>query len=122
PREAVPLCSSLIFVRLLCHAHDAELTLPLHGVNAGDLLAHRAEPSVALQLTGGGLEAEVEQLDLRLRQLPVELFLCRGPQIRCGQGLSHHASVTSGLTKLAPDEHSIGSLCVVAITPPSLLA
>src|SRR5579864_2441511 len=91
-----------LLLELLLQAHDPELALPLHGVDAGDLLAHGAEPSVALQLAGGRLEAEIEQLDLGLRQLVVELFLARAPQISSDQALSHHASPTSRLTNFAP--------------------
>jgi hypothetical protein len=64
---------------------------------------------VALQLARRGLEAQVEQLDLRLGQLVVQLC---SPEARRSaatfQCLGHHASPTSRLTNL----HFIGSLCM----------
>jgi hypothetical protein len=66
---------SLIVIRLFRNRHDAELPFPLHRVDAGDLLADGAQPPVALQLAGGRLEPEVEQLDLGLGELAVQLFL-----------------------------------------------
>src|SRR5216683_456316 len=112
--------------------------LESHGrlrVDAGDLLADGTEPSMALQLAGRGLEAEVEQLRLRLGQLVVELFLGGVAQFAGGKGLSHHASPSPGgsgglsprasrarFTNFAPcSKQSMGSLCV-NITPHQPLA
>src|SRR5262249_18287412 len=75
-------------------------------VDAGDLLADLPQPAVALKLAGGGLEPQVEQLDLRLGQLVLELFLARHPQVSGDQSLGHYASPTSRFTNL----HFIGSL------------
>src|SRR5262249_61026271 len=95
----------------LGNGHDAQLTLALHRVDAGDLLADGAQPPVALQLAGRGLETEVEQLRLRLGQLVVELFLGGVPQVSGDQALSHHASPTSRLTNFGPcGKQSIGSM------------
>src|SRR5262249_29229566 len=119
PREAcsavsfttgsVTATDSLIGVRLLLfHDDDAELAFALHGVDARDLLAHGAQPPVALQLPGGRLETEVEQLDLGLGQLELQLILGGGSQVSGNQSLGHHASPTSRFTNL----HFIGSLCM----------
>src|SRR5487761_1222730 len=78
--------------------HDAELTLPHHRVDAGDLLADGAQPPVVLQLAGGTLEAQVEQLFLGLGQLAAELVLGVRPQLVGGQARCHHASPISRFT------------------------
>src|SRR5262249_18697923 len=94
---------------LLGQHDDAELALPHHGVDAGDLPLHFAQPSVRLELARRSLEAEVEQLLLGLLQLGDQFFLRLRPQIVGGKALrSHHASPTSRFTNL----HFIGSLCI----------
>src|SRR5215470_1273257 len=93
---------------LLDVGDDAELAFPHHRVDAGDLLAHGMQPAVALQLAGGALEAEVEQLLLGLGQLAAQLLRAGGPQLLGGQALSHQASPTSRFTILV----FMGSLCI----------
>src|SRR5262249_46748227 len=105
------LASLTVFLRLVGHGHDAEFALALHRVDARDLLAHGAQPPVALQLAGGGLEPEVEQLELGLGQPAVEFVLGRAPQIESGQALSHHASTPSRVTNPCLSQQSMGSLC-----------
>src|SRR5208283_2954223 len=90
---------------------DAELALPHHRVDTGDLLADGTQPPVVLQLAGGTLEAEVEQLLLRLGQLAAQLVLGGRPQLSGGQARCHHASPPSRITTLQVfSKHSIGSL------------
>src|SRR5262245_3063552 len=103
------LASLTVFLHLVGQGHDAKLALPLHRVDARDLLAHGAQPPMALQLTGGSLEPEVEQLELGLGQPAVELILGRGPQIDGGQALSHHASTPSRVTNFALASRASGA-------------
>src|SRR5690606_13288668 len=68
-----PSCGTLTLV-LLGGDGQTELPLPHHGVDAGDIRAHRAQPAVVVELPGGHLEPEVEQLLLRLLQAQHELL------------------------------------------------
>src|SRR6516164_889955 len=111
PAAGAALVSLTVFLHLVGQGHDAEFAFPLHRVDARDLLAHGAQPPVALQLAGGGLEPEVEQLKLGVGQPAVQLVLGRVPQIDGGQALSHHASTPSRVTNSCLSQQSIGSLC-----------
>src|SRR5690606_29705568 len=99
---------SFVVLRGVLDRDDAELALPHHGVDAGDLAPHGAQPPVVLKLAGGGLEAEVEQLLLGLLELGDQDVVGFGPQVLGRQSLSHQPSPTSRLTIL----HFMGSLWI----------
>src|SRR5699024_1927257 len=90
---------------------NPQLTLAHLGVDPGDVLADRTEAAVVLQLPGGGLEAEVEQLLLALAQLVDQTVVGQLTQVRRRQVLRsdcHQFSPPSRATK----RHFIGSLCI----------
>ena len=63
---------------------------------------HHDDREMFYWLPGGGLETQVEQLDLGLGQLELQLVLGRGPQVSGCQSLGHHASPSTLLTNSAP--------------------
>src|SRR5262245_56198617 len=86
---------------------DAELALTHHRVDAGDVLLHRVEPAVALQLTRGRLEAQVEQLHLGLAETGLEVGVVQVVQLVGLQAARHQNSPASREMKRV----FIGSLC-----------
>src|SRR6202000_3222301 len=86
---------------------DAELALAHHGVDPGDVLLHRVEPPVALQLAGGLLEAQVDQLLLGLAQAGLEVGVVHLIQLMCLQTAGHQNSPASREMKRV----FMGSLC-----------
>ena len=60
---------------------DAELALTDDRVDAGDVALDGAQAAVALELTGGRLEAQVEQLFLGLLQLVDETLVFKGVEL-----------------------------------------
>src|SRR4051794_16005405 len=79
-------------VRIL---HDAQVAFLQHGVEPGDVLADLAEPTVRLQLPGGGLEPQREQLFLQFDDLRVELVAAQRPQLGGLHGVRHQFSPAS---------------------------
>src|SRR4029453_2568003 len=79
-----------------------------HGVDPGDVLLDRAEPAVALELTGGCLEAEVEQLLLGLAQSGLEVDVVQLVELVGLDPGRHQNSPASRVMK----RHFIGSLCI----------
>src|SRR5699024_9175491 len=71
---------------------DRELTFANNRVNTRDVPAHGAQPSVVLELSGGRLEAQVEQFLFRLTQFLLETFI--GETVKRG-----HVQI------LGPDSH-----------------
>src|SRR5690606_19734238 len=96
----------------LAHARcgtDAELALAQDRVDPRDVATHGLEPPVALQLAGGRLEPQVEQLFLGLLELGDESLVVEPVEL-------------AGRQRLGPDSHQappsrttkrvfIGSLC-----------
>src|SRR5690606_36172824 len=79
---------------------DAELALADDGVDAGDVALDGAQTPVALELTGGRLEAQVEQLLLGLLQLVDESLVLERVELSRGELLGsdgHQASPSSRL-------------------------
>src|SRR3954451_1278040 len=100
---------------LLRAGGDAELALAHDRVDPGDVAAHRAQPPVALQLAGGRLEAEVEQLLLGLAQLLEQTLVVEAAQVVGSEALGpdrHHASPPSRRTI----RHFIGSLWTARVS------
>src|SRR4029079_14826640 len=83
---------------------DAELPLTHHGVDAGDVALDAAQPAVALELAGRRLEAQAEQLLLRLTELGLEVHV--GHVVEIVGGRRHQNSPLSRVTNL----HFMGSL------------
>src|SRR5699024_1626100 len=88
---------------------NAQRTLLEHGVDPGDVLADGPQPPVGLELTGGGLEPEGEQLLLQLHDLGVELRTAQVAQFG-GLRRRHQMSPASRLMKRA----FIGSLWIAS--------
>src|SRR6266545_2053557 len=85
-----------------------QLALPHDRVDPGDLPPDDLQPPVVVQLAGGALDPEVEQLRLGLAQLHDQVLIgqlaqLRGPGARC-----HQTSTPSRLTM----RHCIGSLWI----------
>src|SRR5690606_12785925 len=79
---------------------DAELALPDDGVQPRDVALDRTDAAVAVELAGGRLEAQVEQLFLGLAQLLDEALVLERVQLaRCERLGSdgHYASPSSRL-------------------------
>src|SRR5690606_34573328 len=91
---------------------QAQLALAHDRVNPGDVLADDPKPPVVLQLPGGHLEAEVEQLLLGLLEPLHELLVVQFPELGCGDASCHQKSPPSRDTIL----HFIGSLCAARVS------
>src|SRR6185312_3713378 len=79
---------------------DAELPLTDHGVEPRDVALDRTDAAVALELAGGRLEAQVEQLFLGLAQLLDEALVFERVELARGELLGadrHYASPSSRL-------------------------
>src|SRR5215210_5353353 len=101
-------CGTILVVGARRRA-DPELALADDGVDPGNVLLDRAEPTMALQLAGGRLEAEVEQLLLGLTQLGLEVAAGHLVELVSGHTVARHQnSPASRETK----RHFIGSLCI----------
>src|SRR5690606_7252918 len=100
-------CFLRLLSRLAGQRHDAQLVLPQDRVDTGDLALDGPQSTVVVQLPGGSLEAQVEQLFLRLLELADQVLGGLVPQLLGGRGLRHY-SHTSRFTNL----HRIGSLCI----------
>src|SRR5205814_1392793 len=81
------------------------------GVDAGDVTPHRLKSLVVVELSSRRLEAQVEQLFLRLPQLRDELVVLEAAQLDRGNGC-HYASPTSRVTI----RHFIGSLWIARVS------
>src|SRR5690606_17958985 len=74
-----------------------------------DVLLDGAEPGIVVQLAGGRLEAEVEQLLLGVAELGLQLSVAQLVELVGRVGLAaHQNSPASRVTK----RHFIGSLCI----------
>src|SRR6266480_3457454 len=89
---------------------QAELTLAQDRVDPRDLVAHGAKSPVVVQLPGGHLEAQVEQLFLGLAQTRLELVVVQLAELRGTRG--HQKSPASRLTM----RHFIGSLWIARVS------
>src|SRR5690554_3298163 len=90
---------------------DAELALTQDRVDPGDVATHGLQASVALELPGRRLEAQVEQLFLRLLELGDERVVVKTVQLDRSELLrpdSHQMPPPSRTT----NRHFIGSLCI----------
>src|SRR5437588_4858219 len=74
-----------------------DLALPQDGVEAGDLLFHLAQPGVVVELAGDVLEAQVEQLLLRVGQVREQLVVVHLAELG-GRG---HTMSSERVTNLA---------------------
>src|SRR6266508_2608517 len=108
-RSPTPHCfSSCAFSLLVRRGGKTQLALPHDRVDPGDLPPDDLQPPVVVQLAGGALDPEVEQLRLGLAQLHDQVLIgqlaqLRGPGARC-----HQTSTPSRLTM----RHFIGSLWI----------
>src|SRR5699024_3485650 len=96
---------------------DAELALTDDGVDAGDVALHGTHAAVALQVTGCGLEAQVEQLFLGTLQLVDETIVFEGVELGSAELLGsngHYASPSSRLMMRALS----GSLWMARVSAP----
>src|SRR3954453_11401969 len=107
--------------RVLCHllllraGGDAELALAHDRVDPGDVTAYGAQPPVILQLPGGRLEPEVEQLLLGLAQFLEQTLVVEAAKALGNEVLGpdrHHASPPSRRTI----RHFIGSLWIARVS------
>src|SRR3954454_11104126 len=104
--------SSSGLTRARCRlAGESELALAHHCVDARDVVLERLEPLVVVELTGGRLEAQVEQLFLGLAQLQDELVVEQPTQLH--RSLCwHQPSPASRFTM----RHFIGSLWIARVS------
>src|SRR3954451_17655539 len=91
-------------------AGQAELALTHHRVDTRDVVLDRLQPLVVVELTGGRLKAQVEQLFLGLTQLHDELLVEEPTQLG-GSLSSHQDSPASRFTM----RHFMGSLWMARV-------
>src|SRR5450759_719183 len=104
-------CFSVIVITARLGSTDAERPLVHLCIDAGDVLADRAQTTMVLQLARGRLEPQVEQLFLGLTQLVDQTVVIEATQLSGSQFIGpdcHQTSPPSRRTK----RHFIGSLCI----------
>src|SRR5581483_1730172 len=90
---------------------QTELAFAHHGVDPRDVMTYGAQPLVVVELTGGRLEPEVEQLLLGLLELGDQLVVLETAQLG-GRCQRHQTSPTSRVTI----RHFIGNLWIARVS------